>query len=98
MAELQLSKGYSKYGAQMGRRSQTPSEYVKGKLRLYQVRLDSGGYDNGGAYWGHGEPLWRCMGETEDPEMEIDWFFRASTRHEAKAIVRDSYPEADFFR
>ncbi len=54
MAEHKFSKAYSQYGASMGR----PSEALEGKVKLFQVRLDSGGYDNGGAYWGPGEPLW----------------------------------------
>jgi hypothetical protein len=28
------------------------------RLYLRRLHLDSGGYDEGGAYWGHGEPLY----------------------------------------
>lgn len=31
-----------------------------GKLHLAAIRLDSGGYDPGGAYWGHGGWLWEA--------------------------------------
>jgi len=31
---------------------------VRRYVRLFRVKLDSGGYDDGGAYWGHGEPIW----------------------------------------
>ena len=34
-------------------------------IRLFKVNIDSGGYDEGGAYWGHGEPLW-CATDDED--------------------------------
>jgi hypothetical protein len=35
---------HSAYGAPMGRRHDAPTE---GKVRLFRVRLDSGGYDDG---------------------------------------------------
>lgn len=45
----------TRYGAPMGRHSFGTLENVAPrKLRLFRVRLDSGGYDDGGAYWGHG--------------------------------------------
>jgi hypothetical protein len=48
-----------RYGAPMGRRE---DGYLgtspRHSVRLFRVRLDSGGYDDGGAYWGTGEPLW----------------------------------------
>jgi hypothetical protein len=43
------------YGSPMGRRSDSE---LTGKLHLRRVRLDRGGYDTGGAYWGVGAPLW----------------------------------------
>lgn len=49
------------YGAPMGR---TAWRYEPAApLRLFKVRLDGGGYDAGGAYWGRrapGEYLWCC--------------------------------------
>ncbi len=41
----------SKYGAPMGRHT-GPTISYGGKITLQRVRLNSGGYDNGGAYWG----------------------------------------------
>jgi hypothetical protein len=35
---------------------------ILGKVSLRRVRLDQGGYDKGGAYWGIGEPLWYAEG------------------------------------
>ena len=60
----------TKYGAPMGRYNvgHYPHTVVKGNnskiFKKYQtkvfdcmVRLDNGGYDKGGAYWGHGKQL-----------------------------------------
>lgn len=62
-----------KYGAPMGRPDRTPDQYEiitnkltgekfkafkTGKICRKRVRLDSGGYDMGGAYWGLGAPLY----------------------------------------
>ncbi len=44
----------STYGAPMGRHER-PLGFP---VRLFKVRLDSGGYDDGGAYWGCGEPIY----------------------------------------
>lgn len=75
----QFSDVSSRYGAPMGRRA---DGYLETELpryvRLFRVRLDSGGYDDGGAYWGHGSPLW-CA-EDDDGNRQ---FIRASTRERA---------------
>lgn len=65
----------SKYGAPMGRRDygNTPENGI----RLFRVYLDAGGYDNGGAYWGLGMPLY-CA-EKDDYQR----FIRAASRKEA---------------
>lgn len=64
----------SKYGAPMGRSSwlTMPDDATKSSIpteprsvRLFKVNLDSGGYDDGGAYWGIGEPLW-CATDDEN--------------------------------
>ena len=48
----------SRYGAPLGRREDGHLETrVKRFVRLFRVRINSGGYDDGGAYWGIGEPL-----------------------------------------
>lgn len=43
----------SQYGAPMGR-SESPLSFP---VRVFRVRINSGGYDDGGAYWGIGKPL-----------------------------------------
>lgn len=81
-----LSKVSCKYGAPMGRPSDSS---LSGKVRLSRVRLDNGGYDSGGAYWGLGEPLW--WAEDHDGNER---FFRAPTREAAKAQL----PGCKFYR
>ena len=45
----------SQYGAPMGR---TESLLGEVGVSVFCVHLDSGGYDDGGAYWGTGAPLY----------------------------------------
>jgi len=82
-----------KYGAPMGRREFYNPEYMAA-ARLFRVRLDSGGYDDGGAYWGLGEPLWCCM--QRDHGFQV--FFRASSRRAAAEYVAAEYPGLRLFR
>lgn len=51
------------------------------KMHLARIRLNSGGYDRTGAYWGHGPLLWQF--ETDDGETFGT--LRALTRDQAKA-------------
>ena len=84
----------SRYGAPMGRH--TGPHYLSveaGKLRLVRVKLDSGGYDKGGAYWGHGRPLWYV----EDQDGN-GFFFRDISRDAAKHQVMADFPGARFYR
>jgi hypothetical protein len=48
----------TRYGASMGRGSAPFDSEYSGLVTLTRVRLDSGGYDSGGAYWGVGDPLY----------------------------------------
>lgn len=79
----QFSEVSSRYGAPMGRRADGFLETeVSRFVRLFRVRLDSGGYDDGGAYWGLGEPLW-CA-EDDDGNRQ---FIRASSRERAALLL-----------
>jgi hypothetical protein len=80
-------KGYSQYGAHMGRRNIIPADYSGEKLHLRRVPLDRGGYDPGGAYWGNGSPLWCAWGQTATEQMQC--FVRAKDRREAKSKIAD---------
>lgn len=64
------------------------------RLYLRRVRVDQGGYDALGTYWGIGAPLWWCA----DDDGEVDFVLRAADRARAKDIVREQYPDARFWR
>lgn len=79
------------YGAPMGRHSRATLDF-SAKLYLRRVRLNSGGYDSGGAYWGHGLPLFVAMDQAGDC-----YFLRARNRAAAKAEIRNSLDETAIF-
>jgi len=83
-------------GAALGRATiqDADPEEVTGKLYLRRVRLDSGGYDPNGTYFGIGNPLYWCA----DADGEIDFMLRAFDREDAKEEVREVYPHAKFWR
>lgn len=77
------------YGAPMGRRSDTAP--LTGRVHLARVRLN-GDYDNGGAYWGMGAPLFVAW---DDEGAEV--YVRAADRNAAKAKIALA-PGARFYR
>ncbi len=86
--------GDPKRGAAMGRSSyhvDNPKEW-EGKLYLRKIRLDNGGYDSNGTYFGHGSPLYWCVSINN----EIDFMIRAPNRLEAELNVLGQYPKAKF--
>jgi hypothetical protein len=78
-------------GAALGRATikDAPKEY-DGKLSLRLVRLDNGGYDRNGTYFGHGQPLYWCASE----DGSVDYMLRASCRYNARVAVLCDYPKA----
>lgn len=70
------------YGAPMGRCSAPDLKLTYGGVRLFRVRLDAGGYDDGGAYWGHGLPLW-CAQDADGDRQ----FIRATSRMRAAFML-----------
>lgn len=62
---MKLSKVHSKYGAPMGRAGLTCCVFATracgedAKVKLARVRINQGGYDDGGAYWGAGGSIGR---------------------------------------
>mgnify|MGYP001580030912 CR=1 FL=1 len=74
----------SQYGAPMGRHAGTSdaTSCPPRSVRLFRVRIDSQGYDAGGAYWGIGAPLW-CATDEEDFEEYV----RAGTRAHAAHLL-----------
>jgi hypothetical protein len=78
-----------KYGAQMGRKDNVPSDIITmGKLHLERLNFVDGDYDYGGAYWGGGtsEKIYWAYGETSTAQIDI--FVRAKDRSDAKEKVR----------
>lgn len=68
---MKMSKVNSQYGAPMGRRSFGLIQNCEPRtVRLFRVNLDQGGYDDGGAYWGTGEPIY-CATDTPDLSRNI---------------------------
>lgn len=67
-------------GAPMGRREWRADEPIPFRsVRVFRVRLDSGGFDDGGAYWGIGRPLY-CI---KDDAGLSRAFIRADSRADA---------------
>lgn len=66
---------------------------MKGRWRLQRIRLDGGGYDRGGAYWGLGPPLWHA--EAPDGNSQ---HLRARDRTAAKLAILKDWPDATFYR
>jgi len=103
MSAAKLPIAYSQYGSSMGRRSTRADPGVPIKFHLRRMYLDSGGYDSGGAYWGHGAPMYHAEGhgpydDQTRSEEYAELFFRAGDRDHAKTIVRAQYPGARFYR
>lgn len=90
----------STYGAPMGRREYGSMPDHGRTVRVFRVRLDSGGYDDGGAYWGRGPKPLFCATDGADYLQ----FVRADSRLCAVAsleIPRDALkvpPMADYLR
>lgn len=62
-------------------------------FRLQHARLNSGGYDAGGAYWGHGEPVYLAMSDNG----RIFRSYRARHRAHAFRQLREEFPHATAF-
>lgn len=53
-------------------------------IKLFKVRLDSGGYDDGGAYWGNSYSALYCA---QCPITNAQEFVRAYSREHAAALL-----------
>jgi hypothetical protein len=81
----QFQKVNSSRGAPMGRSADGFLETDMPRfVRLFRVRLDSGGYDDGGAYWGfsRGEYLWCAIDDDGNQQ-----FTRAVHRTKAAFLL-----------
>ena len=88
--------GDPRRGAAMGRPTVMPEDRLNwdGKLFLRRVRLNSGGYDCNGTYFGLGDPLYWAA----DADGTVDFMTRATDREDAKTAVLQLLPNARFFR
>ena len=79
-------------GAAMGRPSilDAPGDF-DGRIYLRKVRLNQGGYDSNGTYFGIGPP---SLYWYSDEEGEIDSMIRAHHREQARNMVLSIYPKA----
>lgn len=82
----------ARHGAPMGRPSTFPKTETK-RFYLSRVRINQGGYDSGGAYWGIGQPLFQACAADGD----ACFYFRVSDRSAAKNHILEQYPQATFF-
>ncbi len=82
-----------KRGAAMGRGEITGDPDYDGKLVLRRIRLNSGGYDSNGTYFGFGQPLYWFASD----DGTIDGMIRANSRTHAKQLVKDKYKDARFY-
>ena len=85
-----MTKVSTTYGAPMGRHGSYCEP--EGRVYLRRLQLDSGGYDSGGAYWGHGAPIyWATDGQAGGLDMTL----RARSRDAAKSAIRAEFPDAN---
>lgn len=86
--------GDPKRGAALGRPSVRGEASFAGRLTLRRIRLDQGGYDPNGTYFGLGPPLYWYASD----DGSIDDMLRAGTRESAKKQILAIYPNAKFYR
>ena len=73
------------------------------KFILRRVKLNNGGYDSTGCYWGSGSPLYWAQSEKEFdfgkqyPES-FENHFRAADREHAKELIKKEIPNATFYK
>ncbi len=82
----------STYGAPMGRADFNGDGHdLPITVEICSIRIDSQGYDSGGAYWGLGDPLFHAQESEGD---DLDLFFRAKGRKAAEAAILKDRPNA----
>ena len=71
-----------------------PGMALESPVSIQEVRLDSGGYDRTGTYYGRGAPLWQVRTRVDDLYFRL----RAPDRDAVKRRVLELYPYARFYR
>ena len=82
MRKQQFTDVGSARGAPMGRPSRPVCTITPRSVALFAVHMVDYAYDDGGAYWGMGRPLY-CARDTDGAEQ----FTRAGSRAEAAEIM-----------
>jgi len=92
--------GNPKYGAALGRSTFFPEnpEAFTGKLVLRKIRLNDGGYDRLGTYFGHADSGAHVWWYAAVGDEKVEGCLRALTRKAAREKVLKMYPNARFFR
>lgn len=85
--------GNRRYGAAMGRPTIKGERTYAGRLYVRRIRLNDGGYDANGTYFGHGDPLWWVV----SPDYTIDRVYREKNRLELVEQLAADYPWARFY-
>ena len=94
-----------RFGAPMGRVEWHEFAFLQPiKFHVRRVPLDSGGYDQGGAYWGTGDRLYVAY-STDGADEVVRMFFRVKEPKlfggwttAAQLTVCARYPNARFFK
>lgn len=86
----------------MGRRSHcdVPKDF-DGVVHLSAIPINSGGYDQGGVYWGTGSDRIGYMYRAyywDGEGHSIDMFIRGVTRRDAKQKVQRDLPKVRFYK
>lgn len=89
-----LSDVGSSYGAPMGRSSECSDRNFSGTFEVARLKWVDGAYDEGGAYWGAGDYIFRAEGESDAGAETM--FVRAKDLVSAKAEILLTYPKAEF--
>lgn len=84
--------GDPRRGAAMGRYTILEAEEdFAGRIYLRKVRLNQGGYDSNGTYFGEGPP---ALYWYSNDDGDIDAMLRAGTREDARNQVLAKFPKA----
>lgn len=91
--------GFRRSGCSVCRRELGGNKHEVGylvplKLSVSRIRLNGGGYDRRGRYWGAGEPLFHVVSDYDSVNTEI----RAADRNAAVATMAKWKPGATFHR
>ena len=91
--------GFSSYGCRVCRNGLAGNKHEVGylvplKVSVSRIRLNGGGYDSRGRYWGGGAPLYHVASDYDSINYEL----RADCRLSAVAEVARRYPGIGFHR